>query len=45
MNPREILKAGIMSAIVKENNRVKCVFFDGKDSIFKLDLECVRAGK
>ena len=34
MNSREIPQFGTMHPIVKENNKVKYVFLDEKDSIF-----------
>ena len=34
-----------MHSIVGGNNRVKCVFWDEKDSIFGLDLARVEVGK
>ena len=45
MNPKGISECGIMHSIVRENNRVKCVFWDEKDSIFALNLACVEVGK
>jgi hypothetical protein len=38
-------QCGIMCLVARENNKVKRVFFDEKDSIFELNLVCVRAGK
>jgi hypothetical protein len=33
-----------MPSIVTENNRVKCVFWGEKDSIFALELLCIKGG-
>ncbi len=38
----KIPRCGIIYPIVTENNRVKCVFLDEKDSIFALDLLCIK---
>ncbi len=38
MKSRKMPLCGIVYPIVTENNRVKCVFLDEKDSIFALDL-------
>jgi hypothetical protein len=38
-------QCGIMLPVVTENNRVKCVFWDEKDSIFALDLVSVKVRK
>jgi hypothetical protein len=35
MNSREIPQCGIMHPIVKESNKVKCVFFEEEDSILR----------
>jgi hypothetical protein len=45
VNSIEIPRCGIMPLIVKENNKVKCVFLDEKDSIFASDLACAKEGK
>jgi hypothetical protein len=42
---QKLPQCGIVCPMSRENNKVKCVFFDEKDSIFKLNLVCVRAGK
>jgi hypothetical protein len=41
----ETPQCGIMLPVVTENNRVKCVFWDEKDSIFALDLVSVKVRK
>lgn len=43
MNTWEIPECSIMHPMVREDNRVKCVFWDEKDSIFGFDIVCVKA--
>jgi hypothetical protein len=41
---QEILQCGSIHPMVRENNCVKCVFWDEKDSIFALDLLRIKVG-
>jgi hypothetical protein len=42
MKSRKIPRCGTIYPIVTENNRVKYVFLDEEDSIFALDLLCIK---
>jgi hypothetical protein len=35
MNPRKLPQFGIMCPMARENNKVKCVFFEEEDSILR----------
>jgi hypothetical protein len=44
INPRGVSQYGIMHPMVRENNKVKCVFWGEKYSIFALDMRCIKGG-
>ena len=44
MNSMKIPQCGIIYSMITENNRVKCVFWYEKDSIFALNVACPKMG-